>query len=384
MQLPFVNTLVERLSEKSPKIQVILGPRQVGKTTGVQQFLKKTDLPWVYFTGDDLLAPSREVILEQWQLAMQKGSPSLLVIDEIHKVPRWSEIIKKLWDGQDKKHHVHLVLLGSSSLSIQSGLSESLTGRFEVIRVPHWNYADSRKGFSMTLDDYLSFGGYPGAYDYIKDYDRWYQYVHTGIVETVIGKDILFQQTVRNPGLFRQAFDIISQYPAQEISYNKLLGQLQDRGNVDLVKHYLDLYEGAYLIRTLQKFSGHAVVQKSSSPKILPGCPALFTAYGGALAKDDPEIRGRLLEVAVGMELARLPGELFYWRDDRYEVDYVYSFGGKVFAVEVKSGRKQKRSGLEAFQKKFKKTKALIVNAENFPAFSGNAAKFLDKFGQII
>lgn len=380
MHLEFIKSLEKRLSERSPKIQVVLGPRQVGKTTGVQQFLEKTPLPWVYFSGDDLLAPSREIVLEQWQLAMQKGNPALLVIDEIHKIPRWSEIIKKLWDNQDKKHHVHLIVLGSSSLSIQQGLSESLTGRFEVIHVPHWNYQESRRGFEMSLDDYLSFGGYPGSYAYINDYERWYQYVHASIVETVIGKDILFQQTVRNPALFRQAFDILCQYPAQEVSYNKLLGQLQDRGNTDLVKHYLELYEGAFLIRTLQKFSGRAVVRKSSSPKILPGCPALFTAYGGVLPKDDPEIRGRMLEVAVGMELARLPGELFYWREDQVEVDYVYCFGGKVWAVEVKSGRKQKRSGLETFQKHFPKSRVLIINTDNFPQFSGDAAGFLEKF----
>lgn len=380
MRLDFTKTLETRFSERSPKIQVILGPRQVGKTTGIKQFLKKTKLPWVYFSGDDMLAPTREVILEQWQAAIQKGKPALLVIDEIHKATGWSEVIKKLWDSQDKGRHVHLLLSGSSSLSIQNGLHESLTGRFEIIHVPHWNYTESHRGFTMGLDDYLCFGGYPGSYEYIGDFNRWYQFVHTSIVETVIGKDILFQQTVRNPALFRQTFDIISQYPAQEISYNKLLGQLQDGGNTDLVKHYLELYEGAFLIRTLQKFSGRTVVSKSSSPKILPGCPALFTAYGGATPKDDPEIRGRMLEVAVGMELERLPGEIFYWREDQQEVDYVYRFGGKVFAVEVKSGRKQKRGGLDAFQRHFPKSKALIITMDNFPQFSGHAGEFLEKF----
>lgn len=380
MHMDFIRILEGRLAEKDPKIQVILGPRQVGKTTGILQFLKKTSLPHVYFSGDDLLAPPREVIVEQWQRAMQEGSPSLLVIDEVHKIHRWSEVIKKLWDNQDKRHRVYLVVLGSSSLSIQQGLDESLTGRFETIHVHHWNYAESHQGFDMGLDDFLSFGGYPGSYDYIKDYERWYQYLHNSIVETVIGKDILFQQTVRNPALFRQAFDIVCQYPAQEVSYNKLLGQLQDRGNTDLVKHYLELYEGAFLIRTLQKYSGRAVVRKSSSPKILPGCPALFTAYGGTLPKDDPELRGRMLEVAVGMELARMPGELCYWREDQYEVDYVYSFAGKVVAVEVKSGRKQKRSGLEAFQAQFPKSRALIITPQNFIQFSGNAAGFLPQF----
>lgn len=386
LHLDFVGRLRERLEEPSPLIQVVMGPRQVGKTTGVRQMLvgfKK--VPVAYFSADDVTAP-REAILEQWQKARLAGPGSILVIDEIHKVPGWSETVKSLWDKEKPANRIKCVLLGSSSLSLQTGVSESLTGRFELIRVPHWNYEDSRRGFKWDLETYLTYGGYPGSYEYVGDWERWREYVHHSIIETVIGKDILGQRSVAKPALFRQAFELLTQYPAQEISYTKLLGQLQDRGNTDLVKHYIELYEGAFLVRALGKYSvkpglmlrnPRRGMRKSSSPKILPLCPALCTVTEGPDAARLPERRGRLLELAVGMELARLPGELFYWRDGNDEVDYVYRDAGKTFAVEVKSGRKKKAGGLSVFVDRFPRAYPVLVDFENFPAFSKDPEKFL-------
>lgn len=377
LQLGFVARLKERLEESSPLIQVVMGPRQVGKTTGVRQMLagfKKA--PVAYFSADDVTAP-REAILEQWQKARLAGPGSILVIDEIHKIPGWSETVKSLWDKEKPASRIKCVLLGSSSLSLQTGVSESLAGRFELVRVPHWNYEDSRRGFKWDLETYLTYGGYPGSYPFIGDWRRWYEYVHHSIVETVIGKDILGQRSVAKPALFRQAFELLSRYPAQEISYTKLLGQLQDRGNTDLVKHYIELYEGAFLVRSLAKYSAKPVLRKSSSPKILPLCPALHTVTEGPDAARMPERRGRLLELAVGMELARLPGELFYWRDGADEVDYVYRFAGKTFAVEVKSGRKKRAGGLSIFVGRFPRAHPVLVDFESFPAFSKDPEKFL-------
>lgn len=376
LNLDFVTRLKKHLEEPSPLIQVIMGPRQVGKTTGIKQLLKdykKTST--FYFSADDVAAP-REAILEYWQKARLAGPTSLLVIDEIHKIPDWSETIKGLWDREKPSQRIKCILLGSSSLSLQRGVSESLTGRFELIRVPHWNYTDSRRGFKWDLETYLTYGGYPGSYAFVDDWQRWREYVHHSIIETVIGKDILGQRSVTNPALFRQAFSLLTQYPAQEISYTKLLGQLQDRGNTDLIKHYIELYEGAFLIRALAKYSVKPVLRKSSSPKILPLCPALCTVTEGPDVARSPEWRGRLFELAVGMELARLPGELFYWRENNAEVDYVYRFAGKTFAIEVKSGRKKKAGGLSVFIDRFPRAHPVLIDMENFLAFSKDPEKF--------
>ncbi len=96
-------------------------------------------------------------------------------------------------------------------------------------------------------------------------------------------------------------------YPAQEISYTKLLGQLQDRGNTDLVKYYIELYSGAFLVHPLEKYSAKSYLTRGSSPKILVSCPALYTMNEGPNALNDPEKRGRIFEAVVGVRLLQFP-----------------------------------------------------------------------------
>jgi hypothetical protein len=372
---PFVAGLQERFHSADTLIQVLVGPRQVGKTTGVRQLLQRQEVPFCYANADDLLVSDRNWLLEQWQKALALGDATLLVIDEIQKVPNWAETIKALWDANPKR--LRVLLLGSSALQLHTGLTESLAGRFELTRVHHWSYAELRKAFGYDLPRYLTYGGYPGAVPFENDADRWYAYMKESIVEAVIGKDILQNRKVANPALFRQAFEILCHYPAQEISYTKLLGQLQDRGNTDLVKYYIDLYGGAFLIHALQKYSAKAWLTRSSSPKMIPACPALHTMATGHLDATDPERRGRTFELAVGAELLQLPGNLFYWREKQAEVDFIHQYQGRLHAIEVKSGRKKSAKGLDSFLEKFPDATRTIITPENFPQFSENPRNFL-------
>lgn len=376
----FVTLLESRLRESSPLIQAILGPRQVGKTTGIEMLLDALDGTY-YVTADDALFHNQEWIAEQWQRALQAHPKPILIIDEIQKIMHWSEVIKSLWDSaKRKKIPIKLVLLGSSSLNLSQGLDESLAGRFEIIPVAHWGYEESRIAFDYNLEDYMIYGGYPAAARFTKNFDRWQAYLKGSIIESVISKDILRQRTVRNPALFRQSFEIIAAYPAQEISYNKLLGQLQERGNIDLVKHYIELFEGAFLFKTLEKFSGSIQVKKSSSPKILPLCPSLYTFQMGSNDLENPDVRGRLFEACVGGELAQLPGELMYWRDGKYEVDYIYKRGKELIAIEVKSGYKKSTLGMTEFIKRNPIAKKLFISFENFSQFAKAPEKFLSDY----
>jgi hypothetical protein len=369
-QRSFVKQLEKRLHDKKPLIQVLTGPRQVGKTTGMQQLMSRFRGKNHFANADDLLVSNRSWLLEQWQKALLLGPGTLLVIDEIQKVPNWSETLKSLWD-QDP-YRLRVVVLGSSSLQIQAGLTESLAGRFELIRVFHWTFPELKKAFGYDLERFLLFGGYPGSVPFEAEWDRWYAYLKDSIVESVIGKDILHNHKVGNPALFRQAFEILCRYPAQEISFTKLLGQLQDKGNTDLIKYYLELYAGAFLIHPLEKYSAKAYLTRASSPKILPACPALFTMTEGPAALENPERRGRIFELAVGAHLRQLPGELFYWREKAAEVDFVYRYQGRLFALEVKSGRKKSTRGLEAFQQQFPEATPVLITPEIFPEFAEN------------
>ncbi len=289
----------------------------------------------------------------------------LLVFDEIQKVENWSETVKKLWDRQKKtSERLRVILLGSSSLEIQKGLSESLTGRFNLLKVHQWNLQESKEAYGITLEQFLCFGGYPGSYNFIQDRIHWLNYLKDSIVDTVIGRDILQLSRVKSPALFRQCFDLACAYGGQEISYTKLLGQLQDKGNVELVKHYLELFEGAFLLKQLPKFSQKKVLSRASSPKILPLCPALYSLTKNADL--DSESRGRAFEIAIGCELNRLPGTLSYWRERNDEVDYIYNFGKRIYAIEVKSGRKKTAKGLGRFLEQFSSAEGLIITPENF------------------
>lgn len=375
-QRPFVEQLSQRLRSTSPLMQVLVGPRQVGKTTGVQQLMAQGHWPTHYANADDVLVSDRSWLLEQWQQALLLGDGALLVVDEIQKIPNWPETMKALWDAWPGR--LRVLLLGSSALQIQAGVTESLAGRFELLRVHHWRFAELHAAFGYDLDRYLAFGGYPGAVALEGDADRWYAYMKDAIVEAVIGKDILQSRKVANPALFRQAFEILCAYPAQEISYTKLLGQLQDKGNTDLVKYYIELYGGAFLLHALQKYSPKAWLSRSSSPKMLPACPALYSMAAGVAVAGNAGQRGRAFELAVGCELLQQPGQVTYWRERNDEVDFVYQYRDRLYAIEVKSGRKKSAKGLEVFCAQVPGALRVIITPENFARFSDNPRVFLE------
>ena len=374
--LPFINQLAERIEAGASLVQVILGPRQVGKTTTTLKLLEERyNTTSIYVTADSVFNPDASWLRSHWHQALQEQK--ILVIDEIQRCYNWAETIKGLYDETRRlKKRLTCILLGSSSLQIQKGLSESLTGRFQLIRVPHWNSAESQRGYGLSFEAFLHHGGYPGSYDLIGTED-WYDYVKNSIIATVIEKDILQFNKVKNPALFRQAFELIISYPAQEISYTKLLGQLQDKGNVDLIKHYINLYEGAYLIKALEKYSPKPIKIKSSSPKIIPLAPAL--AFLQIRAAYSSEERGRVFEALVGAQLIRTGEDVFYWRDGVHEVDFVLKKGRTIWAIEVKSGRKKRSSGLTAFQKRVPNSKLVVITPDNYLRFEGDPMGFLER-----
>ena len=361
----FTKILRARLAEDLNFMQVVIGPRQVGKTTGLEQICSEWQGPSLMVTADELVTPNHDWITLQWQRAEQKGPGTLLVIDEIQKIPQWSDAVKYLFDRDRRKFKV--VLLGSASLSLQRGLSESLTGRYEIIHANHWNLEECHKALGWSLAEYLKFGGYPAAGELIGDTNRWQKFIRNSIIEPVLYKDILGLSSVAKPALFRQTFELAMVYPAQEISLQKILGQLQDRGNVTTIKHYLELLQGAFLIRSLQKYTGSEVKKRASSPKIVPLNSGLVHAFRNPADVDsEPDWQGRIFEAAVGAALATVSGgKLYYWRDGKYEVDYVLCLDRKVFAIEVKSGRRRNMNGLVTFCKHYPDSFPVIIDRDN-------------------
>jgi predicted AAA+ superfamily ATPase len=377
-----VQILTQRLLRSTSRIQVLSGPRQTGKTTIAAQCVKglgSRGIAGVSASADSPLPHSSDWIREKWleaRLLAQDAGRAVLLLDEVQKVPGWSEQVKLLWDEDRlEERNLAVVLLGSSRLLVAKGTTESLAGRFEVIPVFHWSLEEMRVAFGIDLETYLCFGGYPGAVDLLDDFARWRSYILDSIVEPVLSRDILMMTRVDKPVLLRNLFLLGCRYAAQVLSYNKMLGQLQDVGNTTTLAHYMHLLEGAGLMTGLQKYSGSAVRSRSSSPKLLPLNNALVTAVVGRppdQVAGDPSWRGRLAENAVGQALydglvnGRC-GSLEYWRHSNSEVDYVIRSDRKVLAVEVASGREHNRRGVRAFSKRFPDAAAMILGEGGLP-----------------
>jgi uncharacterized protein len=367
----FVEILSSRLREDLNFMQVLLGPRQVGKTTGVLKVLETWAGESHFATADKLTPPDVNWIELQWQIAQSKIGPTVLVLDEIQKIPGWDEKIKLLYDSVRSERRLRVVILGSASTSIQKGLSESLAGRFELIKIPHWTFSESQKAFDWDLNHYLMFGGYPAPAEYSEDTKRWQSIIRDTIIEPVLSRDIQGLVQINKPALFRQSFELALSYPAQEISLQKLLGQLQDKGNVTTIRHYLTLFEGAFLIKTIDKYSEKKIVERRSSPKILPLCPALVHAHIDPLRiMSDQEWYGRIFELAIGAHLSNFrDGRLYYWRNANAEVDYIFTIEDKLFAIEVKSGRKKIVTGLGIFCSQFKNAIPVVIDRQKGEEF---------------
>ena len=368
--------LAARLAERRRFIQVVAGPRQVGKSTLVQQVTDASALPVHQASADEPTLRGADWIAQQWEaarLSIEDAEGAVLVLDEIQKIPGWSETVKRLWDEDTRaKRPLKAVLLGSAPLLIAQGLTESLAGRFEVLPLSHWSYAEMRAAFGWPVDAYVFYGGYPGAAPLIGDPARWARYVLDSLIETSISRDVLLLTRVDKPALLRRLFELACRYSGQVLSYTKMLGQLQDAGNTTTLAHYLELLAGAGMVCGLPKYAGDAARSRGSSPKLQVLNTALMTAASGytlAEARADREFWGRLVESAVGAHLANaaMRGEcaLHYWRERNHEVDFVVRAGRRLTAIEVKSGRApQAHPGTAAFVQAFKPKRTLLVGGD--------------------
>lgn len=374
-----LKNLLKRLEEPRQFIQVLMGPRQVGKTTMVHQLLPSINFEHVFESADALATD--KVWLEQiWEAARLKtGSDgkkeSLLVIDEVQKIGNWSEIVKKLWDEDtQKKRNLKVLLLGSSRLLMQQGLTESLAGRFENTYLGHWSFMEMHKAFGWTAEQFAWFGGYPGSASLVEDEKRWKDYVSDSLIETSISKDILMLTRVDKPALMKRLFELGCLYSGQILSYTKIQGQLHDAGNTTTLSHYLTLLDTAGLLAGIEKYAGNAIRKRSSSPKFQVHNTALISAQSNdsfSQIKTQPKNWGRIVESAIGAHLLNASLEhglkLHYWRQGNEEVDFVLEKKNRIVALEVKTGTEKHTKGMISFQKKHQADKMLLIGKSGIP-----------------
>jgi predicted AAA+ superfamily ATPase len=368
--------LSKRLEKRRDFIQVIIGPRQVGKTTLVHQVLKKLHFPSHYVSADTVGLQTNAWLEAQWEIGRQllrENKEAVLVIDEIQKIPDWSSYVKKQWDKDTQAGSaLKVVLLGSSPLLLQNGLTESLAGRFEIIHARHWSFEEMRQAFEWDIERYIYFGGYPGAAPLIDDELRWKNYLNDSLIETTISRDVLLMTRIEKPALLRRLFQLSCQYSSQILSYQKMLGQLHDAGNTTTLSHYLRLLAAAGMVGGIEKFNGKKIPLRASSPKLLVFNTGLMSAQHDLdfkSAKADKTYWGRLVESTIGAYLLNEAFgkniQVFYWREANKEVDFILMRGDKIVAIEVKSGQAQiTLDGLALLKKDFPKARVVLVGNE--------------------
>jgi predicted AAA+ superfamily ATPase len=371
---PAAAVLHGRLLEPRRFIQVVAGPRQVGKTTLVLQVTAELGMPVRFASADEPTLRGPEWVAQQWEAARleARAGDAVLVLDEIQKAANWAESIKRLWDEDSRAgRRLRVVLLGSAPL-IQQGLTESLAGRFELLHLTNWSAAEMRDAFGWNVEQYIFYGGYPGAAGLIADHDRWTRYIRDSLIETTISRDVMLLTRVDKPALLRRLFELACRYSGQILSYTKMLGQLQDAGNTTTLAHYLDLLAGAGMVTGLQKYAGQVVRRRASSPKLQVLNPALMSAQSGYTmeeARADRAYWGRLVESAVGAHLANaaMTGacDVYYWRERNMEVDFVVQSRRLLTALEVNSAAaKETQPGLAAFATEFQPDRMLLIGGD--------------------
>lgn len=370
---PIYHTIKQRIEEPRKFIQVLMGPRQVGKSTVIKQVLDDIDIPYNFFAADFVPASNSHWIADCWEAARMlqaiKGDAVLLVIDEIQKIDNWSEVVKKLWD-EDTFHgrNIKVVLLGSSRILLKRGLSESLAGRFEEIRMSQWGYSEMKECFGYDVNQYLFFGGYPGSASLRPEQSRFESYIESSIVDASINKDILFDSRISKPALLRQTFELAAAYSGRLLSLTKLLGQLQNAGNTSTLAHYLHLLQEACLVGGLQKYAIDLARSKSSIPKFQVfdnSLNVIYHPYTFDEVRLNPAVWGKVFESGIGSYimcqsfLHRF--EVFYWRERNMEVDFILRKKGRIVALEIKSNNEKTSKGLEIFRENFNPHRTLII-----------------------
>ncbi len=372
--------LISRLNESRKMIQVISGPRQVGKSTLVKQVLQETDIPYTMVSADNVERNNTAWIGSSWNSArarmkLGKHDEYLLVIDEVHKIDNWSEAVKQEWDA-DSFNDVNLkvILLGSSRLLLKDGLTESLAGRYELIRMPHWSYPEMRDAFGIDLDAYIFYGGYPGGATLINNPRRWKRYIKDSIIAPAIEKDVLMTKVVYKPELMKRLFELGCTYSGKEMSLNKILGQLQDAGNVTTLANYLTTLDESRLLCGMQKYANDYARKYNSVPKFAVYNNALLSALTTTSfekAYTTPDLWGRWVESAVGTHVLNMADlydfKVYYWRQNSDEIDFILLSDEKCVAIEVKSGRRTTNNGLPLFTEKFHPIHSFVVGSGGIP-----------------
>jgi len=372
-------TLYERLEESAPgRIQMLTGPRQVGKTTILLEIARNYGEQAMYLAGDAPDATLPTWWLTQWGRALQmaRTGKSVFIVDEVHAIPNWSRLIKAAIDEVYRERlPMQMVISGSAALPIAGGARESMAGRFEHLTLRHWTPRDLMTAFNWSAEQateiFVRYGAFPGSLPWIDDLPRWRVYMREAVIDAAIARDLLMLETIRKPALLRQVFAVCLGHPAEIISLNKIAGILRESGALETIAHYLTLLSEAYLVAALPKFSATEIRRRSSPPKLVPLSNAFLTVAiddEPPRAATDPRRWGHWLENACIARAVNAGYRVSYWREEPLEVDMVVAGTDGKWAIEVKSGEftSHDLEGVMTFCARNREYRPLVIGSEQY------------------
>ena len=373
-------TIRQFLEETRNSMLVLTGPRQVGKTTLITHLLKSLNTPSLYTQASEAAGQSTQWISEKWQTARlqlnnTKATEFILVIDEVQRIEGWSKTIKEEWDYDTRnKINLKMVILGSSRLQLINWINEGLKKQTTIIHVPHWSFTQMQETFDFSLEQYLWFGGYPGAAKKIKNEKNWRNYLLNTLIEPSISKDVYMTGRIDKPAMLHRLFEIGCRYSGQIVSLTKILRQLQNGGNTTTLANYIKLLDSAGILTALNKSSLKSESQRASIPKLQVYNNGLTNALKPIKFKSallNPIQWGHVCESAIGAHLVNHAisenYRVEYWRDRNAEVDYVVQYKDKKIGIEIKNKVMPKTSGAKLFTQELNPYKMLSIGDKGIP-----------------
>ncbi|MHA7129855.1 ATP-binding protein [Algoriphagus namhaensis] len=358
------------------KAILLLGPRQVGKTTLVKKLAGKSISDYLYLNGDELSVQSALSNHSLPFLRSYLGNSKTIVIDEAQRIPRVGISLKLILDNFSD---TQLIVTGSSALELSESINEPLTGRkWEYRMYPlSWSELTNTLGMPSTLaalEKYLIFGTYPEVVTEIGNEIL----VLNNLATSYLYKDLLNFQGIRKPELLTKILQALAWQVGAEVSFNELSRTVQADKNT--VSNYLDLLEKAFIIQRLSPFARNLRSEISSSRKFYfvdNGIRnSIIGNYAPIAQRNDI---GALWENFLISERQKLlsysgfHGKSYFWRTVRgQEIDYIEEIDGKIYPFEFKWSPSAKVKFPSTFVQNYDTASPKVIHKDNFWEWLGN------------
>ena len=369
--------LTDKLKEHffKKKAIILIGPRQVGKTTLFKSIVEEINMSYVWFNGDEPNVPNIFNNITSGELIHLFGKNKIVVIDEAQQINNIGSIIKLIVDNIKD---IQIIITGSSSFELANKLNEPLTGRkYEYLLYPvSFGELVEENGLIkeiQKLNTRLIYGSYPEIVTDLKNAEEnliW-------LSDSYLYKDILKLENIKKPSLLIKLLQALAWQVGSEVSYNELAKTTSS--DPKTVEKYIDLLEKSFVIFRLNALSRNLRNEIKKSRKIYFYDNGIRNAViGNFNPVSNRNDIGQLWENYLiserfkFLEYNKIRTNVFFWRTtQQQEIDYIEERAGYFYAYEFKFNPNKKARLSKTFQNAYPQHKFELINRENYHKFLG-------------